>query len=56
MEKHQCEGMTKQSQWNDYQCTRDATVCRKECNEEGEWYCWQHDPHRIAEKDMEANH
>ncbi len=50
-ETHQCEGITKTSQWNDYQCTRNATVCRA-----GEWYCRQHDPDAIRDKDMEKHH
>ena len=51
MEKHRCEGLLKISPWNDYQCTRIATVSR-----EGEWYCWQHDPERILKQELEKNH
>jgi len=55
MGKHRCEGILKISQYHDYQCTRAASVCRKGIMDE-EWYCWQHDPDRIIEQELEKNH
>lgn len=48
---HRCEGITKLSRYSDYQCSRKATVCR-----DNEWYCWQHDPDYIRERELEKNH
>jgi hypothetical protein len=43
-----CHGRYKNHSWNEYACSRTATV-----EKDGKWYCWQHNPEYEAKKNKE---
>ena len=61
MTKHRCEKIITNPPHSDRQCERNATVCIDANPLTGlygyeQWYCKQHDPEEIYERELTKNH